>query len=389
MADGQRRRTKRTKLAVLAGIAGSQLVPLPAQASVACGQVIRASVTLSADLHCPGRDALFVDASHVTLNLGGRTVSGSMGPEGTFGFTGVTITSGHTNVSVRNGTIRGFDRGLAVHPLANDALVTGLTLDANETGLITIVDFGTGRPTERSHIINNTITNTTRFSGIQLQGDHHRVERNTIEGNAGIGISITGSANLVQANTIRDAGGNAVRIGTSPGAQGPLQGNRVVGNRIEKTGQAVSSSAISVTHAASTIVETNVIEGGRFPGVFVSRSSDTEVSGNQVRGHDIGVLVRVGSNTKVERNIVTENAVGIHVSTFEGDPTGTVLTGNVARQNGLDGIAVQAPSTQIQRNTSYGNGRWGIWAASGATDGGGNRAWGNGVVQQCTANITC
>ena len=51
--------------------------------------------------------------------------------------------------------------------------------------------------------------------------------------------------------------------------------------------------------------------------------------------------------------------------------------------SGLDGINVlKAPST-LTGNRALHNGRWGIEAVSGLTDGGGNHAAGNGEPAQC------
>jgi hypothetical protein len=65
-----------------------------------------------------------------------------------------------------------------------------------------------------------------------------------------------------------------------------------------------------------------------------------------------------------------------------------LLARNLAVHSGDDGIDVGAPGTTVTRNTANDNHDLGIAAAPGVTDGGGNRAAGNGNPAQCT-NIAC
>jgi hypothetical protein len=58
------------------------------------------------------------------------------------------------------------------------------------------------------------------------------------------------------------------------------------------------------------------------------------------------------------------------------------------RADNADGIEVANAATTIARNTANENGDLGIEAVAGVTDGGGNRASGNGNAAQCT-NVVC
>src|SRR5688500_15352514 len=76
--------------------------------SAQCGQRITADFVLANDLKCNG-DAFVINADNVTLDLGGRTITGpGMGPQTwpqpQLDSVGVR-TGGHINVTARNGTI--------------------------------------------------------------------------------------------------------------------------------------------------------------------------------------------------------------------------------------------------------------------------------------------
>jgi parallel beta-helix repeat protein len=67
---------------------------------------------------------------------------------------------------------------------------------------------------------------------------------------------------------------------------------------------------------------------------------------------------------------------------------GTVLERNTASGNGDDGIDVDTTYAEITKNTANDNGDFGIEAVPGVTDGGGNKARGNGNPLQCL-NVFC
>src|SRR5688500_2985634 len=76
--------------------------------SAQCGQRIASDFVLANDLKCNG-DAFIITADNITLDLGGRTITGpGMGPQTwpqpQLDSVGVR-TGGHINVTARNGTI--------------------------------------------------------------------------------------------------------------------------------------------------------------------------------------------------------------------------------------------------------------------------------------------
>ena len=61
----------------------------------------------------------------------------------------------------------------------------------------------------------------------------------------------------------------------------------------------------------------------------------------------------------------------------------TVLEGNAADGNQLDGLRIEQAGTVVRKTRADGNGGFGIAAVAGTVDGGGNRARGNRVAAQC------
>jgi parallel beta-helix repeat protein len=72
----------------------------------------------------------------------------------------------------------------------------------------------------------------------------------------------------------------------------------------------------------------------------------------------------------------------------ESSATGSLLEGNLALRSTDDGFDI-AGSTTLTRNRAFRNGSFGINAGPDVTDGGGNRARGNGIAEQCTDNVAC
>jgi parallel beta-helix repeat protein len=120
-----------------------------------------------------------------------------------------------------------------------------------------------------------------------------------------------------------------------------------------------------------------------------NRIRDNEVAPLDSDGNQcVGIaLFKSSANNNIENNVAANNDHdGIVVN---GRSDGTLVMANVAVFNGLDdGIDVNNPDTTIADNTANENGDLGIEAVAGVTDGGGNRASGNGDPRQCV-NVVC
>ena len=85
---------------------------------------------------------------------------------------------------------------------------------------------------------------------------------------------------------------------------------------------------------------------------------------------------------------VDDIGVGTDVNGNPAAVTDTLILRNTAIGAGDDGIDVDSAETTLTRNGAFRNDDLGIEAVPGVTDGGGNKAAGNGNPLQCT-NVFC
>ena len=175
------------------------------------------------------------------------------------------------------------------------------------------------------------------LDGIVVQGGRNVVSRNT--GNAGFtGIRAEGDSPVVERNSI------AAEFAITVEGDNPW----VTRNRAD-----CSIRGIEVRNYRAAVISRNVVDRPCITGFFL-----------------------FGRDGVIERNTALFADVGLRIQ----DPSGEVRR-NVANQN-FDGIVIETPGTTVTRNTANLNQNWGIFAP-GAIDGGGNRASGNGVPEQC------
>ena len=84
-------------------------LPAESRAEISCGQTITEDTRLDEDLACPPgtESAIIIGASNITLDLGGHLLSGSAPGTGVFAL-------GYEGITIRNGTIDGFNYGVFV-----------------------------------------------------------------------------------------------------------------------------------------------------------------------------------------------------------------------------------------------------------------------------------
>lgn len=92
------------------------------RAEISCGQTITEDTILTEDLACPPgtESAIVIGASNITLDLGGHVISGFAPGTG-------VLSAGHEGITVRNGTIEGFNDGVFIID-AHRATVENLTI---------------------------------------------------------------------------------------------------------------------------------------------------------------------------------------------------------------------------------------------------------------------
>jgi Right handed beta helix region len=288
---------------------GAMLATMVATASVAaappgsgCGMIITQSTTLTADIGPCGRGGIVIAADDIDVNLNGHTISGKARAGDGVGI----LFDGVTAARVSNGTVTGFDAGVAI--VGGGSNTVHLLDIRGNIGSLTAVRpaYGDGvviMSSSFNWIFNNTITNNGPFSGIAVLSDGVTPsETNVIDRNRVV------DNDVARATANDDIG---IRI-EGPNALGTyITRNRIIANGLD--GIAVFEAAGSTN--ASTWIDRNVVQGNGFhgmanrkgDGIFLADQADSslvnenEVTGNAANG------IRVAS---VTNRILATTALG-------------------------------------------------------------------------------
>jgi hypothetical protein len=187
------------------------------------------------------QNGINIYANNVTLDLNGFSLQGV-----TSALNGISIQTGYTNVTVRNGTISGWGTGWkGIECFGNNVILEHLILSGNPyAGLYWVGNTGVIRDCMVSGspygifmggsgllvIGNDLIGNGT---GIYVDNGVNQIEGNHITGSGGYGIEIPGAFtgatnNLIIRNVVRGSGANNYSFNSSQIA-GPLITNTVSG----------------------------------------------------------------------------------------------------------------------------------------------------------------
>ena len=284
--------------------------------AVECGTALTGSMTLEADLHCTtGYAAFEVFANNVTINLNGHTLSGSGELSGIY-------MSGYKNLTVMNGSIRGFFAGvnanrttsLNVKDVLFSDVGTGVTSNAGSEATIEHNQFvrtseGVSiRNTDVTTSANDNVISNNEFyqSAVEIKLCGDRADSNVI------------SSNLIWKTT--DFGIHTIQSDK----------NKIVNNRILESGL----SAIRLVNASHATIEGNTLREGR-TGVNVLTSAaesclargsqesfKNDVNFNYVVEFETGIELGLGeqgsalvSSNSLLGNKVYDNDVGMYFHT--------------------------------------------------------------------------
>jgi parallel beta-helix repeat protein len=375
---------------------GAQALP-----TVQCGDTITTDTTLTNDLTDCAGIGLVIGADDITLDLNGHTVDGN----GIADFEGIQAI-GHDGVTIKGGTIRDFVEGVAVIS-AQDVTLRNLDISRQRHVGILVAD-------ATDVLVRDTRSTQIAFSGIFVADSHHiRIERNSVTG-SGAGISARASHHLLisrnrtahndfEGVAIFDGARRATISRNVAFANGNLgilldgDDNSVTDNRVSGNGDNI------VVAGNENLVADNLLDHAvGFPGDPVggfgiivdggdrNRLLDNDIEGTASNGIRV-VAFDPGATGPAQRNVIRDNHVSAtHLDGILVDETAprTLLVGNRASAAGDDGFDIESASSTLTRNTAVRNHDHGIEAVHGVTDGGGNRAAGNGAAVQCT-NISC
>jgi parallel beta-helix repeat protein len=350
-------------------------------AHVSCGDTITTDTTLDSDLlDCPS-NGIVIGADDITLDLNGHTVSGDgepfkACPEREYCDVGV-LNNGHDGVTVRNGSAGQFESGVLVGKAHKNRVLdisssqntffgfvvfrSAQILVRDSSGSRNIAPDGDGMGMYESHdvrIVNNEFRRNPG-PGIHVQASTDNLIKGNLISHSSPGILLGGEkrADRADRNQIRGNRffGNAAGVLLGRGNQ-----NVIVRNRLSRDGD-----GIAIENARGNLVARNVILDTRKNGIYLGLNEPP-----------IG-----GVDNVVRRNVVRRSGKdGFAVRSTDHH---SLLKRNLARRSGDDGFDIESRSTKLAGNRAAGNYDLGIEAVEGVSDGGGNRASGNGDPRQC------
>jgi parallel beta-helix repeat protein len=372
-------------LALAAGYLALGAGQAPAS-QVSCGDTITTDTTLHHDLvDCPN-NGILIGADNVTLDLNGHTIDGngtpdtSCNPVTDFCDFGVAFEH-HDGITVKHGSIRQFEGGLGAFSTRHTHLL-GLATSRNHFS-------GIGLAADARILVRNCSGNGSTFrggDGLGLFDSHHvRIVHSSFRQNGEVGIHVVDSThNLIRGNPTSRNGAFGIILEESDRNQ--VRDNRSVHDGVIGIYLAPGSRNViagnRVSHPTST-------RGGEGTGIEIDGGDHNVIGRNSIRdigGHGIAVGFDVVVGNVVRRNHIRgAGEDGVHV---DAAAERTLLKRNHAVGAKDDGFDVDSPATTLTQNHAVHNGDLGIEAVFGVTDGGGNKASGNGNPAQCL-NVVC
>ena len=207
-----------------------------------------------------GEIGIIIQASDVTLDLNGFSLLGSPGA-----YFGVSIVGGYANVTVRNGTISGWNSEPGIYANGRHVVLEHLTITGNWQGVNTAEDT----------VIRNCVVSDNALDGIIL-GNNGVVSDCLVQSNAYNGISIQGAGSVIRGNNL--CGNNSSGSFGTSGINIAGSNNRIEDNHV--TGMGVGGYGIAVTGATNNIIIRNSVEGGGANNYNIAASNDAGPIGN-------------------------------------------------------------------------------------------------------------
>lgn len=274
-------------LAIIATATGLPPVSPAGAATVSCGQTITQDTVLDSDVGpCPTNLAhgIVIGADNITLDLNGHTVSGTANlvNDGA----GIYLFR-RSGVTVKNGTVRHFDCGVAVEGGSANT-VTGIRAHDN-IGAVGLTRCGEGvavLSSRDNRIINNQLVHNGPFGGIgvysRVDSEHTRTTSGPSRGNLIDSNQVTDN-NLPRSAQVNDSDG--IRIETQS-VFNVISNNNVTGSGLD--GIAIFSFAPDNTIAYNSVQNNGFLNTfrRRGDGIRVFGGSErTTVQGNRVTGN--------------------------------------------------------------------------------------------------------
>lgn len=252
-------------------------------------------------------NAITINANNVTLDLNGFKLDGQAAGAKTL--TNGIYSLNHKDVTLKNGTIRGF--------------LYGVLLSDSSPG-----HTGSG---------------------------NHMIENLRVEGNMAVGLSASGRGNVLRNNQVTDTGGSAYTedyngaygIAVSgPGAH--VLNNDIVGAAVPAAGWA---SGVMASDATGVVIENNRISdlktatGGSIRAIHVMQSIGGTIRSNAINNaapaeNSNGIYLFASNNLNVRDNSISNMATGINFSGSTGIyMLNSVVSATTPYMGGTPGVA--------------------------------------------------
>ena len=356
---------------------------------VSCGDIVTADTVLHEDLvDCPD-NGLVIGADGVRIDLNGHRLSGDNALNQECGQNdvcdvGIDNSRGYGDLVIEDGSIRDFGVGILVVGASDNRLIDLRVSDHIFSGVVLV-------EASQTLILENTVTAnglTTDQAGITvIASQETRIVEAVVTANGDIGLFAAGMDDSRIADSVFADNFEAGII-----LEG--SGNRVVDNHLRRNGDGLVLVGDGNVIRGNHVTDTLGCDGECGFAISFEGGSDNLGQGNTIArtltGIRLDAFAGPAADTGLRGNVVrraTNDGIVVDLEQV-GPVTGTVLERNLVTRSGDDGIDVNAADTTLLRNEANRNADLGIEAVDGVTDGGGNRAFGNGNPLQCTG-VSC
>jgi Right handed beta helix region len=306
--------------------------------SFACGDTVTADIRLTGDVSCldvatPG---IRIGADGVDVDLNGHQLIGPVFVGGGIA-PAIDDSGGFDDLTIHDGSIGNFGDGIHVE-------------GADRTKVLHVSSFG---PQD----------------GIDIRGGQgHEIRHSAGSGRNG-GIIVANATGVVVADSTASGNfGSGMTLSS-------VSDSRAVRNTVTGPGAGCCVTFGLVLSGNGNVVEDNKVSGFNGGNLVLQAGANNKLISNELFDGFISPFP----------DPPAEAGDGLYVGAFT---AGTVIRDNYAHDNEGDGIEVAASSARLTDNRADANGDFGIDAAAGVTDGGGNTASGNGNSLQCR-NVVC